>query len=205
MINSKLTYIKRFSGAVVVTMLLGCAACAAPAVAQQSAWWNVTASTWPASLPSAGEGTISVLAEDVGDIQLEAGNVTLTDRLPAGLSVQSLSFFANPTGNSSADLAELGFCETTGRVVSCRYPAELVPINPYEIVEMRIGVKVEGASAGALNEITLLGGGGSPPKIMKRALKIGDAPSRSVPKTMKCCPKKRAAFPIHRRAPTRSN
>src|SRR5437899_11167233 len=106
MTTSKLTYMRRLTGALVLTISLACVCDVMPAMAEKSAWWNVTASTWPAILPSAGEGTISVVAENVGDAQLAAGLVTLTDRIPVGTSVQSVSFFANPTGNSSLNLAE---------------------------------------------------------------------------------------------------
>jgi hypothetical protein len=172
MIDNKLIYMKRFVGVLAAAVLLACVGGATPAMATPGVWWNLTSSTWPASLPASGEGTISVIAEDMGDAQLETGMVTLTDKVPVGLSISKVLFVANPTFNAHDDLAEQ-FCEKAGRSVTCSYPAEDVPINPYEIIEMRIGVTVEGAVSGAENEVTLLPGGEAPPKKLVRPLEIG--------------------------------
>jgi hypothetical protein len=180
MIQGKLTYVKRLVGATVVIMLLAFIGSAVPAMAEPSVWWGLTSSTWPASLPSSGEGAVSVIAENLGDAPESTGTVTVTDRLPAGLSVQGVSFFGRFEGSSGVDLAELGLCETAGRSVSCHFPTEEfgIPINPYDYMELRITVRNEGASTGAENEVTAVSSGRTlPPKVLERPIKVGDGPT----------------------------
>jgi hypothetical protein len=174
MTNNKFIDMKRIAGVLVVAGVLACVGGVSPAMAAPGVWWNVTSSTLPASLPPAGEGTINVLAEDMGDAQLETGLVTLTDRVPAGMSISKIGFYSNPTGNARVNLAEYGFCEQAGRSVTCDYPAEDNPINPYEVIELDIGVTVENAIPGGENEVTLLPGGEAPPKKLERPIKISN-------------------------------
>jgi hypothetical protein len=163
-----------------VAALLTCAAVAAPAMAEPTAWWDLTSSTWPATIPTGGEGTIDLVADDVGDGPISTGAVTLTDKLPPGLSVQSISFFSFLTGGPGLNLAlpEFGFCETTVRTVTCRLPLEEfgLVLSEYEYLEMRIVVKDEGATPGASNEVSVAGGSAVPPKTLRRPIRIGDEP-----------------------------
>ncbi len=179
MIESKLTYMKRLAGFAVVAMVLSCTGGASPAMAEaQGVWWELTASTWPASIPSHGEGSISVVADNDGDEPVREQAVTITDKLPAGLTVKSISFYPETTGSETGpNYAEFGFCETAGRSVSCHYPPEeILPLNPYETLEMRIKVKNEDASSAAINEASVTGVGNAPPKILRRPIHVGDGP-----------------------------
>jgi uncharacterized repeat protein (TIGR01451 family) len=186
MIEIKLVRIKRLIGASMAVLALSCVVGVVSASAEPGPWWNVTSSTWPASLPTSGEGTVGVVVENAGDAAASKGLITVTDRIPAGLSVQGVSFYSNPTENASKDLAELGYCGTSGQVVTCNYHTEEVPIDgagdlgslplqPYQIMELRVRVKVEGAVSGVQNEVSVLGGG-APPKTIRRAVAIGDGP-----------------------------
>jgi hypothetical protein len=181
MIEDKLTNIvhrggvvaKRLIAPFVAVVLVGCVVGAAPAMAE-SAWWQLTSSSEPASLAPGGEGTVSVLASNVGDKQVEGGLVTLRDKLPSGLSVRGVSYIAYPVG--IGDISGFGFCETTGREVACRFPSEALPINPYEYLEMRVRVKVEGVAQGAENEVSIAGAGVLPASL-KRPLDINATPT----------------------------
>jgi hypothetical protein len=176
MIYSKLTHVKLLFGVALMAAMVACFAGAAPALAEPGPWWQLTATTWPATLPSSGEGTIDLLALNVGDETASTGTITIADKLPPGVSVKSISFYTQPTGSQTGyNYAELGFCETAGRSVSCRYePEEIAPITPFENLEMRIKVKTEGVSPGAENEAIITGAGNAPPKIVRRPLQIGN-------------------------------
>src|SRR5580704_6212205 len=130
MIQSKLTYIQRAGLTVVFVALLWLAAGAGSAVAEPSAWWEITSSAWPASLPAGGEGTISVMADNVGDKVATGSPIALSDRLPAGLTVRGISFFTSRTGRSATDISRAD-CETTEQTVECHFAAEEHPIRPY--------------------------------------------------------------------------
>ena len=49
-------------------------------------------SSLPANLPRGGEGQISVIAEDRGDAGAGGSTTVLTDRLPQGLTAQTVLF-----------------------------------------------------------------------------------------------------------------
>ncbi len=177
MIDSKLTYTKRLVGLVAVAVAVMGIGGVAPALAEPSAWWELTASTWPATLPAGGEGTIYLVADNAGDAPDSKGTITITDKLPPGLSVKSISFFTTGTREGN-NLAEKGLCEIAGRSVSCHFPIDRyeIPLNPYEVLEMSIKVKVEDVSPGAENEVTVSGAEDVPPKTLRRPLRIGDGP-----------------------------
>lgn len=177
MIDSKFICIKRLAVLAVAVVGLVCFAGVDSAMAEPSAWWGLAASSMPSTLPAGGEGTVSVVAEDLGDGP-STGTITLSDRLPAGLSVKSITFVTPVTNYNLTNLAELGFCETTDQLVSCHFPSgEITPLSPYEYMEMRIKVGVEGTSSDSDNEVTLSGSEGAPPKILKRPIKVGSEPT----------------------------
>ena len=60
-------------------------------------------------------------AVNVGDAA-NTGSMTLTDTLPAGVSAQSVAFYALPFGSGIFDLSVIpGTCETTPGRVQCVY------------------------------------------------------------------------------------
>jgi hypothetical protein len=154
-----------------------CLAGAAPAFAE-GVWWGLSSDSWPAVLPSGGEGKIVVFAENLGDTKVASGELTVTDRLPAGVVPQGVEFFISPYEKGLADLGG-GFCATAGQEVTCRLPESAVasvPFNPYDDAEIRIAVKVEGATSGAENEMSVSSAGASP-RSVKSPLRVGPAPA----------------------------
>ena len=178
MIQGKLTYAKRLLCVLVLVVVLGCAAGAASAMAEPSVWWNLSSSTWPATLSPGGEGTVDVVAENVGDEQISHGTATVSDKLPAGLSAKNVVFHVLCEGCAGVDFSEFGFCEMTGRSVSCGFPVDEfgLPIFPYAALEMQIKVKDEGIAPGAKNEVSVKGGGNSPPRAAKHSIPVGGVP-----------------------------
>jgi hypothetical protein len=145
---------------VAVGVLLAGFAVAAPASARVP-WWSLSTVSRPANLPPGGEGTVVVMAVNVGD-EVTSGDVTLSATLPAGVTAQSVAFYAGPFG--AADLT--GFfpeaCETTPGRVQCVYPAELdqaLPVLPYEFIELRVAVKVAAGAVSGATRVAMTGGG----------------------------------------------
>jgi hypothetical protein len=171
MINGKLTNTRCIVGTAFVLISLICLVGATPAMAE-SAWWEITTDTLPASLPPTGEGTIEVVASNVGDKPATGEQIILKDKLPTGLTVQSISMFVF---GAEGDLGSV-LCSTTGQEVSCHFPAEFIPVNPYETVEVRIHVDNVGMSSGAENEATMAGGK-TLPASQKRALSVSSTPT----------------------------
>jgi hypothetical protein len=141
-------------------------------------WWHLNSDNWPATLPANGEGTVVALAENLGDAPAANRALTVTDRLPAGVTPRSVGFFISPYVGGKVDLGAM-FCNISGREVTCELPESVmpfVPFPPYESVEMRIGVKVEGTPTDAVNEFNIAGAE-APPASLARPLTIGSAPS----------------------------
>jgi hypothetical protein len=179
------------------------AAFAAPASAT-SPWWHISTSTRPASIPLGAEGTIVLRGSNLGNATT-SGTITLSDVLPAGLTVQEeevegqtfpkiffFSFKSGPQENfarMSFFGKPLGYCSQSGQRVSCQTTPTsppfneppfteafaLTPLNPYEYYELRIGVKNEGVAPGALNETEVSGGGGGSVS-RKRPLETSSSP-----------------------------
>jgi hypothetical protein len=168
--------------ALILTATLG----ASQAQAEEP-WFRFTSRTIPTHIPPGGEGTIIVQAINIGNAPTSAP-YTLSDTLPAGLTLQEAGFFApNPFGPPNTDLGPSGsfgfleFCKTTTSSLSCADEGALLgsafplnPVLPYEFLELRLKVKDEGAVSGSLNEARL-DGGGAKPATLKRPVPIESA------------------------------
>jgi hypothetical protein len=175
MSKDKITQCSRLAGAALFVSMLFCLASAAPALAD-GAWWSLSSSSWPATLPPGGEGRVVALAQNLGDAPVESGTLTVTDKLPAGVVPQSVEFFIFPFNKGKTDI---GFvCQIAGQEVTCQLPEHVVhelPFAPYDDLELRIAVKVEGAASGVENEVSL-SSAGAPPASLVRSLAIGSGP-----------------------------
>lgn len=149
--------IRNFRWIVAACALLAGFAAAAPASARVP-WWNVSSTSRPANLSPGGEGTVIAKAINVGD-EVTAGDMTLSDTLPAGVTAQSVKFFGGAFG--LYNLAELfpEACETTPGHVQCTYPGFLPALNPYEFIELQIAVKVQAGAVSGTSRIAVTGGG----------------------------------------------
>ena len=109
------------------TSALTALACtAASSASAASPWWHITTNVRPANIPPGGEGTLIVQGVNLGNAST-SGVSTLSDVVPAGLSIQSVSFFAFSKEVGKTDLAQatdifghpFGLCTTSGQSVSC--------------------------------------------------------------------------------------
>jgi hypothetical protein len=134
-------------------------------------WWHLTSAAQPTDLPPGGEGTIAVVASNLGDVPIdpEAYPVTVTDRLPEGLVATAISGAAGRAGRR-------GFAACLPLpALSCTFAGARV-LYPYEQLEIRITVKVEGARSGASNEADITGGAARPESVT-RPIVVSSAPA----------------------------
>jgi hypothetical protein len=155
-----------------------------------SPWWHLDSSARPASLPSGGEGTLVAHALNVGDAST-SGAVTLSVALPAGLAVAEVrgvpqvKFYVQRFSKLFGGETDLGpgsslfkaqeLCKLSGSSVACTYPESFDtgnPLAPYELMEMVVTVRDQGASSGG-GLVTSVSGGGAPPASVKRPVPVG--------------------------------
>jgi hypothetical protein len=156
-------------GVICMGALLGVLVSAASAGAV-GPWWQISSGSTPASLPQSGEGKIVLAVTNFGDGRVEgAGSpVTVSDRLPAGLTAKAISGTSGPLTSFS----EFGEVNCTVATVSCTYEGSL---PAYERLWVTITVEVTGAAvSGAPNEASVVGGG-APNASVRRPVRIGGA------------------------------
>jgi hypothetical protein len=182
----------------VVVVVLGALAGASPAFAR-SPWWHVSANLRPSDLQQGGDGTVVLQALNVGDGQT-SGSITVTGRLPAGVTVQKVapkgepeprvSFKAEPGGLGAEEEGRfhgegLGPEETDGglhacseparREVTCTYPESFSTLNPYEYLEMGIAVKAETGWISTGVSAFEVSGGEAPTVQIKRPVPVNES------------------------------
>ncbi|MGN6372127.1 MAG: hypothetical protein ACTHM1_03935 [Solirubrobacteraceae bacterium] len=167
----------RYSLAGVGLLVAACVALAGAAPASaSSAWWHLNVGSWPSTLPVGGEGKVVGFAENLGDAPAVNRPLTIKDRLPAGVVPQGVEFFALHWASGKGNLSAL-FCNIAGQEVTCEIPEgdmPFLPFYPYSDLEVRIAVKVEGATSGAVNDFSV-SGAEAPPASLQTPLSIGGA------------------------------
>jgi uncharacterized repeat protein (TIGR01451 family) len=141
-------------------------------------WWHVNTISAPAVSPG-GEGRLVVEASNLGDAMVNASkdNVTVTDRLPAGVEVTHV-YGEGGGGSLGASIGLQGIgpplpCSiagqaATGQTVSCTYGWILLA---YERLMIAITVTAEPGAGSGVNEVSV-SGGGAPPVVSRRALAL---------------------------------
>ena len=151
-------------------------------------WWLLSSGSRPGTLPTQpGEtGEVFVIAENAGDASVDgaASPVTIADTLPPGLEATAIGAAApNPQGDPhqrstvpcSPDLAAL----------SCTFSGEGAPqhpLAPYDLLEVRIAVRVKpaGVHSGEENHVAI-SGGGAPAAQLSRPLRFAVTPGEATP------------------------
>jgi hypothetical protein len=126
------------------------------------------------------DGVVAVSAVNLGDADVNPGTqpVTITDRLPAGLKAVSIEGSAGEhltEGGASADENPL---ECSLESLSCTYTGAtlLKELPPYAPLEVRVGVVLQGAKSGEINEASVTGGG-APGATVKQPIVAGGTPT----------------------------
>jgi hypothetical protein len=134
--------------------------------------WQVAPGTYPSQIPPGGKGYILLPIYNVGGANSN-GPVTVTDRLPAGLTAIEAGFRGEniPDGEGNVLLWK---CET-GRVVTCVSDPETLPmLPPGETYYLVILVQAAGNASGTeLNEVTVSGGGAPAPAVLSDPIEFG--------------------------------
>jgi hypothetical protein len=170
--------------ALIITALAATAAQADAA----SPWFRLTSRTVPTHIEPGGEGTIILQAINLGNTET-TGKYTFSDSLPVGLKLEGVQFFAPSTiegrpdfGPESGEFSALELCQTTTSSATCSSESAafsfefLSPVVPYDLLEMRLKVRDEGAASGTLNEAQFSGGGAAS-RTLKRPVTISSSPA----------------------------
>jgi hypothetical protein len=138
--------------------------------------WNLESRPAPTTLqregegPLNGEGKIVATASNLGDAAA-TGSVEVVDKLPAGVVATSVLATTN-SSEKAAKNAGFTCTKTSGPEVVCN--RHLLPVAPYEQLELVIAVHVErDAPPEPVNELTVSGGGAVPASTsLSRAVKV---------------------------------
>ncbi len=141
-------------------------------------WWQVSSGATPAVLTAGGEDTIVARTMNVGD-GATSGAVTLTDTLPAGVSAQSVQFLSWRAGTNLDYNAIFHACEVQPGRVQCTYQ-EFFPgfnpvVKPYELLEMKIAVRVAASAVSGEENQVQVSGGEAPLATRTRQVTVGGA------------------------------
>ena len=184
MIKGKLESVRCVLGVAVAGVLLALVVGAAPAFAEVecvggcASWLHFETQFIPGTLPRGGEGEILLPGENLGDTGLKS-SFAVTDKLPKGLTAQSVRFtIGGESGVFGSSFGKL-FCQVVPEEVTCTGPQELVESNvgPFETVEVAIKVRVsEAAQSGEENTVSVVGGG-APGAPVSTPIAVGSAPT----------------------------
>ncbi len=125
-----------------------------------------------ATLPTLSSGQVSsceryaVTAMNAGSQPTDGSTVTLADTLPAGLTVQKVSFYWSGLPQSfGGPFRDLGGFLCTTAPLQCRLPTgafRLPPVAPNDRLEMIVYVTVDAGVSGTLTNAATVSGGGAP-------------------------------------------
>jgi uncharacterized repeat protein (TIGR01451 family) len=146
--------------AVVVAMLAGSAARAAAAAPAPS--WSIESSANATYFAPGGGGAYEVYATNVGTGPVE--EVTITDKLPAGVQAGTTAFYWSAFGDSTDINSFLPLCSTpSAQETTCTFrPSEFgLQIEPGQTVKMvtDVGVSPSASEGPIVNDALVQGGG----------------------------------------------
>ena len=166
-------------------------------------WWGLNSIVRPTSLAPGSEGVVDATAADLGDGEA-SGPVTLTDRLPSGVTVTNataVKFFATAFSSGKVNAGpggqwgSLHLCTVTGQEVSCTYRdaeeleargaspslvAEFERLRPFK-GHLALEIKVEASPetpVGTLENEVAASGGGGPANLIRRPLAVSEEEQR---------------------------
>jgi len=166
------------AAAIVLTFASGARAEAGP-------WWHLYAAAVPTYLPPGGVGEVEVMATNVGDAYVKAGEtVTVSDKVPTALKAIEISgettreTHAKESGEGPMECPtkeQLEQKQSKGESLGCTYNHKLAP---YESLRVTIKVHVEeplGTETTLPNEATVQGGGAPALAPLTRRLTVNGA------------------------------
>ncbi len=149
-------------------LLCSSAGGAAAAPAPSAGWEVATPGTYPSTVAPNGVADILFSVYNIGG-QASSGTITVTDKLPPGLTAIEAGFF----GHEEGALGPLWKC-SLGNVVMCENTSNLVSIQPGDSQFLIVRVKASGGVEGTgLNEVTVSGGGAPVPASTLETIRYG--------------------------------
>jgi hypothetical protein len=163
--------VKRLVFSVLALVVSGCVLAGSAVAVTPGAGWSIDSLARPSSFSVGDNARCSISVTECDEYVVavtnagsqptqEGGTVTLTDTLPAGLTVQGIVFYDSGVGrlgiNPVTNLAPL-FCTTTPLV--CQLP---FPVAPYDRLVMEISVAVQPGAPGSFTNTVSVSGGGVP-------------------------------------------
>ncbi|HWA55396.1 MAG TPA: hypothetical protein VG816_14595 [Solirubrobacterales bacterium] len=146
---------------------------ASQASAAQAPAWRFDVSSVPTNLvPGSvfeeGNPSYMAVATNVGTAPTE-GPVTITDTLPAGLTLEA----ARPTGEAE------GSCSTAGSTATCVFPG---PIHPGEVIYAEVGFDVDGTGTilhegDLITDQAIISGGGTGAVVAENTTEVSSTPA----------------------------
>ncbi len=157
-----------FSATIGLALALLCAP-AASAAALPAAAWSINSLPVPTNFEPGGEGAYETRVTNIGAAAPDGGPLTITDVLPAGLTVESVELPLRSEGQlqdfgpTQCDVESAGDVQT----VTCTVPSDLPEskpalLAPSEAMRMTIHVAVPAAASGTLTNFVQVEGGGAP-------------------------------------------
>jgi hypothetical protein len=135
-------------------------------------WWHLTSGSRPTVLQPESTAQVVLTATNLGDADAkgETTPIVLTDKLPAGLEAKAIEGSAG--GGSAENLGAPIECKLA--TLTCTF-AGFLP--PYDLLEVRIKVKLKpGVESAEPNEVGVSGGGALPASL-SRPLQVGEEPT----------------------------
>ena len=181
--NVRLRALGLLAGLLVLPLL---ATATSSAATPLHAWWHLSSRAAPTNLAPGSTGLLEVAAGNAGDTTVVGTGtpVTLTDVLPAGLTVTDPALVVPHRSQKAAhELEKFWKCTVAElRIVSCSSTA---PVPPYERLELEIPVKVNvpGGTETKLDNELRVSGGEAPEAVsplaggtLVRPIQISDKP-----------------------------
>jgi uncharacterized repeat protein (TIGR01451 family) len=174
--------------AAAASLLFACGPAAVAGAAAPAPGWTLDTIAAPTNFPAdeTAEDTYTVTAANAGAAPTDGTNIVLTDSLPSGVAVQSVSLFPTPVDRGFIDLGGL-LCTTSP--VRCQYPGPfggLIPsaLLPDERLKMVVHVKVESGAPSSLTSVASVSGGGAPTASLTTSNTVSASPAAFGPSSV---------------------
>ncbi|HWL49354.1 MAG TPA: hypothetical protein VNT92_05710 [Acidimicrobiia bacterium] len=165
-------------------ILLALAGAAPSAAAVHAPAWSISSWPVPTNFKPGGEGAYEVTVVNSGGAPADGTPLTITDTLPAGLTVNSVELPLLSAGEVSDFGSSLCDVESSGetQTVICEIPSALPEAQPasVEISESRrmvVHVAIPSAASGQLTNMVQVEGGGAPASAVSVENDVSSEPS----------------------------
>jgi uncharacterized repeat protein (TIGR01451 family) len=164
--------IARMSATLALAALLFVFCAGSASAVEPAPGWTIDSFATPTNFSTKEGGEYTITARNAGDVSTDGSGITLTDKLPRGLTVQGVSLFVSSFGGGQSDLGSL-LCSATP--VKCEYPGAyggvLPVLEPDATLDMIVHVTIEPNTPQVLvNEASVSGGGAPEASIEKQNL-----------------------------------